>query len=190
MAAPPIAERHLPHFHRRQPIKEPVRVATTGNITIATALNVGDSIDGVTLADGDRVLVKSQSTVSQNGLYVAGATPVRAYDQSTDDPAFAFLVYVMAGTVNGGTLWKNTNTSVPTIDTTALTFSAAASPNPALDDLTDVTITAVAADDTLQYDGSGWVNTSRRWEPVTFDPGTGPEIVFTATDIVMTWETY
>jgi hypothetical protein len=60
----------------------------------------------------------------------------------------------------------------------------------ALDDLTDVTLTAPAADEMLQYDGSEWVNSSRRWEPVTFDPGTGPEIVFTATDIVMTWETY
>lgn len=59
-----------------------------------------------------------------------------------------------------------------------------------LDALTDVTITAVATDDTLRYTGAAWTNDNRRWEPVTFDPGTGPEIVFTATDIVMTWETY
>ena len=60
----------------------------------------------------------------------------------------------------------------------------------ALDDLTDVTITSAATDDTLRYDGAVWVNDNRRWEPVTTDPGTGPEIVFTSTDIVMTWETY
>lgn len=123
MAAPPITERHLPHFHRRTPVKESVRVATTANITISTALNVGDSIDGVTLADQDRVLVKDQSTGSQNGIYLAGATPVRDYDESTDDPGFGYLVYVREGTAGGGTLWRNTNTSPPTIGTTAITFA-------------------------------------------------------------------
>ena len=58
-------------------IKDSVRVATTTDITIASDLNVGDSIDGVTLADGDRVLVKNQSTASQNGIYIAGSSPVR-----------------------------------------------------------------------------------------------------------------
>ena len=124
MAAPPIVERHLHHFHRRSPIKESVRVATTANITISTALNNGDTLDGITLATDDRVLVKNQTTGSQNGIYVVAASPVRAYDQSTDDPAFGFLVYVREGTTNGGTLWRNTNTSTPTIDTTSLTFAA------------------------------------------------------------------
>ena len=101
-----------------------MRVATTANITIATALNNGDTLDGITLATDDRVLVKNQSTASGNGIYVVGASPVRAYDQSTDDPAFGFLVYVREGTTNGGTLWRNTNTSAPTIDTTSLTFAA------------------------------------------------------------------
>jgi len=123
MAAPPITERHKPHFHRQAPFLEHVRVTTTANITISTALNPGDTIDGVTLADGDRVLVPNQSTGSQNGIYVAGATPARAYDQSTDDPSFGFLVYVMAGTTNGGKVFKNTNTSAPTIGSTALTFT-------------------------------------------------------------------
>ena len=123
MAAPPISERHKHHFHRQSPIKESVRAATTASVTISTALNNGDTLDGVTLATGDRVLVKNQSTGSQNGIYVVGATPVRDYDVSTDDPAFGFLVYVREGTTNGGTLWKNTNTSSPTIDTTSLTFA-------------------------------------------------------------------
>lgn len=54
-----------------------VRCATTANITIASALNAGNSIDGVVLAEGDRVLVKNQSTASQNGIYIAGVTPAR-----------------------------------------------------------------------------------------------------------------
>lgn len=54
-----------------------VRCATTANITIASALNGDDSIDGVTLATGDRVLVKNQTTASQNGIYIVGASPAR-----------------------------------------------------------------------------------------------------------------
>jgi hypothetical protein len=122
MADPPVSERHKPHFHRDAPVKDDVRAATTASITISTALNNGDSLDNVTLATGDRVLVKDQSTDSQNGIYVVGVTPVRAYDLSTDDPAFGFLVYVRQGTANAGTLWKNTNTTAPTIDSTSLTF--------------------------------------------------------------------
>jgi len=123
MAAPPISERHLPHFHRRAPVKELVRVATTANITISTALNSGDTIDGVTLANGDRVLVKDQSTASQNGIYEVSASPARAYDLSTDDPGFGYLVVVIQGTANAGTIWRNTNTSAPTIGSTSITFA-------------------------------------------------------------------
>jgi len=122
MAAPPIAERHKPHFHRVAPVKESCRAATTANITISTALNNGDTLDGVTLATDDRVLVKNQSTDSQNGIYIVGATPVRAYDLSTDDPSFGFLVYVRQGTTNGKTLWKNIQTAAPTIDATTISF--------------------------------------------------------------------
>ncbi|MEO7398393.1 MAG: hypothetical protein ABIW84_07505 [Ilumatobacteraceae bacterium] len=115
------------HFHRRAPVKESVRVATTANITIATALNNGDTLDGITLATDDRVLVKDQSTGSQNGIYIVAASPVRAYDQSTDDPAFGFLVYVREGTVGGGKIFRNTNIATPTIDTTSLTFAESGS---------------------------------------------------------------
>ena len=123
MAAPPITERHLHHFHRRSPILESCRAATTANITIATALNNGDTLDGVTLATGDRVLVKDQSTGSQNGIYVVGATPARAYDLATDDPNFGFLLRVREGTANGSKAFQNTNTAPPTIGSTSLTFT-------------------------------------------------------------------
>jgi hypothetical protein len=111
--------------------KQPCRAATTANITIATALNAGDSIDGVTLAAGDRVLVKDQSTGSQNGIYVVAATPVRAFDMDQDlttavpaEEVMGAIVYVIAGTTNGGTTWRNTNTTAPTLGTTALTFAS------------------------------------------------------------------
>jgi hypothetical protein len=53
-----------------------------------------------------------------------------------------------------------------------------------------VTITAVAANDTLRRIGSAWVNDSRRWEPVTDNPGTGPELVWDGDDLVMEWKDY
>ena len=120
---------HLPEMHRGVSWKQPVRVATTANITIATALNAGDTIDGVTLAAGDRVLVKDQSTGSQNGIYLAGVTPIRDFDMDQDasssvpaSEVMGAIIYVVAGTTNGGTFWRNTNTSAPTLGTTALTF--------------------------------------------------------------------
>jgi hypothetical protein len=123
MAAPPITERHKHHFHRQSPVVESVRVATTANLTIATGLNPGDTVDGVTLADGDRVLVKDQSTGSENGIYVAGATPARAHDQSTADPGWGFLVHVREGTANGGKVYRSTNLALPTIGSTSLQFA-------------------------------------------------------------------
>lgn len=111
--------------------KLPCRVATTANVTIATALNVGDSIDGVTLVAGDRVLVKNQTTGSQNGIYVVGATPVRAFDMDQDattavqaQEVLGTVALILEGTANGGTFWRCTNTTAPVLGTTALTFAA------------------------------------------------------------------
>lgn len=119
------ADAHKPDFHRDSAYPQPVRAATTANITIATALNNGDSLDGLTLATGDRVLVKDQSTGAENGIYIVGVTPVRADDMDTGLEAWGCIVKVQAGTVNANTLWTNTNTTLPTIGSTALTFVAA-----------------------------------------------------------------
>jgi hypothetical protein len=59
-----------------------------------------------------------------------------------------------------------------------------------LEGLSDVDLTTPAEGDMLRYDGSGWVNSALRWEPVTTNPGSGPEIVFDGDDIVMTWADY
>ena len=60
------------------------RVATTANITTATDLQAGDTIDGVTLAEGNRVLVKNQSNATQNGIYLTAASGQNA----ARDPEF------------------------------------------------------------------------------------------------------
>lgn len=109
--------------------KFPCIAATTAPITISTALNAGDTIDGVTLAAGDHVLVKDQSSGSQNGVYIAGATPGRAWDMDQDatsdvaiDEVRGAFVYVIAGTVNGGKLYHLTNTAAATLGSTSLVW--------------------------------------------------------------------
>jgi len=105
-------------------IKDSVRVATTATITIASDLNVGDTIDGITLADGDRVLVKDQSTGSENGIYVAGATPVRSGDANTSaEVTPGMFVFVEEGTANGDNGFVLTTDAPITLDTTSLTFT-------------------------------------------------------------------
>ena len=83
-------------------IKTAVRCATTAPITVATALNAGDSIDGVTLANGDRVLVKDQTATNGNGIYVVAASPARAtdYDAASEINDGDFF-FVQEGTTNG-----------------------------------------------------------------------------------------
>ena len=104
--------------------KDSVRVATTGNITIASDLNVGDTIDGVTLADGDRVLVKDQSTASQNGIYTAGSSPARATDADADAEVTAGLfVFVEEGTANSDNGYVLSTDGTITVGSTALTFT-------------------------------------------------------------------
>jgi hypothetical protein len=78
-------------------VHESVRVAVNGNIAIATALENGDSAGGVTLVTGNRVLLKDQTTTSENGIYVVQASgqALRAADFDTamevDSGDFVFV---------------------------------------------------------------------------------------------------
>jgi hypothetical protein len=106
--------------------KASVRAATTTNVTIASDLENGDTLDGVTLATGDRILVKNQSTGSQNGIYVVKASG--APDRSTDADTGAeltsnFAVFVEEGTANADQGYVLTNDGAITVGTTALTFT-------------------------------------------------------------------
>ena len=105
-------------------IKDSVRVATTAAITIASGLGVGDTIDGVTLADGDRVLVKNQADASENGIYVAGSSPVRSADANISaEVTSGMFCFVEEGTVNGDNGFVLTTNDPITLDTTNLTFT-------------------------------------------------------------------
>ena len=106
--------------------KASVRAATTANITLASALENGDVLDGVTLATGNRVLVKDQSTGSENGIYVvkSSGAPDRSTDADLDAEVTSnFAVFVEEGTVNADSGFTLTNNGAVTIGTTALTFT-------------------------------------------------------------------
>ena len=81
-------------------VKDSCVAATTANITISTALNNGDTLDGVSLSTNDRVLVKDQSTASENGIYIVGSSPARASDLAAGADAAGFFTFVEQGTVN------------------------------------------------------------------------------------------
>lgn len=101
--------------------KESVRAATTANITLSGA----QTIDGVSVVAGNRVLVKNQDTASENGIYVAAASSwSRASDANSSAEVTAGLaVWVNEGTANGDAGWVLTTNDTITLDTTALTFT-------------------------------------------------------------------
>lgn len=105
-------------------VKASVRVATTANITIASDLNAGDTVDGVTLADGDRVLVRAQSTTSENGIYVAGSSPARATDaDGSGELSGGSFVFVEEGTTQADTGWVVTSNGPITIGTDPIVWA-------------------------------------------------------------------
>jgi hypothetical protein len=109
-------------------IKDAVAVSTTTSGTLATSFANGQVIDGHTLVTGERVLIKNQATGSENGIYVVNATgaPTRAgdFDNSPSiEVKTGDLVYVSAGSANGGTQWVLTTTGTITLGSTALTFA-------------------------------------------------------------------
>jgi hypothetical protein len=100
-----------------------VRAASTANITISSALNNGDSLDGVTLADGDLVLVKDQSSAEQNGIYVVGSSPARDDLFDTYDEHPGSLIAIEEGTTNADDLYLCTSNTGGTLDTTAIAYT-------------------------------------------------------------------
>jgi len=104
--------------------KDSVRVATTANVTIG---GPGAAIDGVSLSSGDRVLVKNQSTASQNGIYLwngAASAMTRATDADSDVEVTAgMFVFVEEGTVNADNGFVLTTDGSITVGSTSLTFT-------------------------------------------------------------------
>jgi hypothetical protein len=106
--------------------KTAARVATTGPLTLASDFENGDTVDGVVLATGNRVLIKDQADATENGIYVvqASGAPVRATDfdsLSPIDEINGAMVAVQEGTANTGKVYVQSGT-VATIGVSDIDF--------------------------------------------------------------------
>ena len=104
--------------------KDSVRVASTATVNISSA---PAAIDGVRLSSDDRVLLKNQSTGSQNGIYVfngSGSAMTRATDADADAEVTAgMFVFVEEGTANADNGYVLTTDGSITVGSTSLTFT-------------------------------------------------------------------
>lgn len=128
--------------------KASVRAATTSAGTLATSFEHGDAIDGVTLATGDRILIKDQASGAENGIYVVAASgaPARATDADSAAELTAAAVQVQEGTANGDKAFTCTTDNI-NLGVTALTFTNFSSASGALlaaNNLSDVANAATA----------------------------------------------
>lgn len=105
--------------------KASVRAATTANITRSAP----QTIDGIAVIAGDRVLVKNQTTPAENGIYIVAAG---AWTRSTDMDAWAEVpsafTFVEEGTAQGDTSWVSTANAGGTLNTTPITWTQFGAP--------------------------------------------------------------
>jgi len=122
----------------------PVRVASTGNVAIATGGLL--TIDGVALAAGDRVLLKDQTTGSQNGIYVAAAGAwTRASDADIQAELLGATVTVSEGTTNITARFVQITTGTINVDTTTPPATTINWRSPLADEIARYTTRANAA---------------------------------------------
>lgn len=171
-------------------VKQSVRAATTAAGTLATSFENGDTIDGVVLATGNRILIKNQAAPEENGIYTVNASgaPTRATDADANAEVTAGLfVFVEEGTTNADTGWVLTTDGAIVVDTTGLVFSqftgaGTISAGAGLTKTGD-TVDVVAADNTLtvnadsvqvKLDPAGAITVDT--DGISVAPGTGLEI--------------
>lgn len=128
--------------------KTSVVAATTGAGTLATSFANGQTIDGVVLATGNRILLKNQAAGAENGIYVvpASGAPARATDADAAAELLSAAVFVQQGTANADRAWVCTNDAI-VLGTTAIVFVGFAAVNGALiaaNNLSDVASAATA----------------------------------------------
>ena len=99
--------------------------ATTANIDLTADLQNGDTLDGVTLVTGDRVLVKDQTDATANGLYivVASGTASRDPEHDTIEELSGQMIVVNQGTSNDNKIFLCTTDSSATIGVSNITYS-------------------------------------------------------------------
>ena len=122
-----------------------------GSVTAASTANVATlsgsvAVDGVTLVAGDTVLLKNQTTGSQNGIYLINSTTwTRNENLIAGSNAAGVAVFVNEGTTNADTIWVCTDDeAAAVVGTDALTFAT----------ITSV-IGAAGSDTQVQFNSSG-----------------------------------
>ena len=107
-------------------VKNSVHLASTANGTLASAFANGQTMDGVALATGDRILLKDQTDASENGVYTVNASgaPTRAtdFDADSEVTAGAFF-FVEEGTANADSGFIITTDGAITVGTTNIAFT-------------------------------------------------------------------
>lgn len=110
-------------------VKASVRAATTTDISLSSGYGPANPpvIDGVTILDGQRVLVKAQSAGAENGIYVYSEV-AQAFSRADDANSSAevtsgMFTFVSEGTVNADSGWVLTTNDTITLGTTPLTFA-------------------------------------------------------------------
>jgi hypothetical protein len=101
------------------------RVGSTANVVIASELENGDTIDGVTLVTGDRVLLKNQSTASQNGLYIVVASGAASRDTEFDtiEELAGQLILISEGSANADDLYLCTTDTSATLGSSTISYT-------------------------------------------------------------------
>lgn len=101
------------------------RVASTANVNISTGLENGDTLDGVTLATGNRVLLKDQSTASQNGLYIVVASGAASRDPEFDiiSELAGQLILVSEGTTHADDIFLCTTDTSATLGSSSISYT-------------------------------------------------------------------
>jgi nitrous oxidase accessory protein NosD len=107
-------------------VKAPVRTISTANLTLSGLQTVG----GVTVVEGDRVLVKNQTDTADNGIYVASTSAWQRSEDFDGNRDVAYGTLVVAALDNGeGLVYQVTSTNPVVIGTSAITFRAFTDPN-------------------------------------------------------------
>ena len=101
------------------------RVATTANVNLSNALENGDTLDGISLATGNKVLVKNQTDATENGIYLVPASGAASRDPdfNTVDELAGQLVIIQEGTTNEDTIFLCTTDTGGSIGSVNITFT-------------------------------------------------------------------
>jgi hypothetical protein len=141
-------------------VRASVRAASTANVNVASAPS---SIDGVSLVNGDRVLLKNQTDATENGIRVftsAGASLQRASDAATStDVSPGMFMFVEEGSTNGDKGFVLSTDAPITLGSTNLTFTQFSGATSVTGTSSRITVTGTQIDIASDYVGQATITT-------------------------------